>query len=411
MPVTKTPIIFASWDRIWLMGDNPAYGWNEGNLEEILLEIKSKLAGKSVRILIDDSVSFMVNVPVENDKVSTGEVLKLIQSLVPEKIENGYWDYKINKHTGINHLQAFVIKKSFLEPFSEGLLASDLSVEASEPVSLSLARLTAFEDSPHVIVYALGDEGYSLILSDQGEVLASVYVEKLISLNQIEKFLQLCESQYNIVPSKVIISPRFLSEVHQVKGVPVAHFDLDPFKGIASKKDIKGEDQASLNLNTQKLLKPLVLPQEPEGEELPGKRKKKFGLIGLMLGVAVLCFVGYILFLQPKENVPTPTPTPFVEPTPAPLDLNNYKIQILNGTGNEGEAGNVKNILGVESAETGNASSYGYEFTEVATKEKTKDIFAQIEEKLSGEYSVKESAKVLTSDSDFDVVIITGAKK
>jgi hypothetical protein len=408
----KTPIIFASLDRIWLMGENPAYGWNEGNIEEILVEIKSKLAGKSVRILIDDSVSFLVNVPVEKDNISPGEVLGLIQSLVPEKIENGYWDYKINKHTGINHIQAFVIKKTFLEPFTQGLLASDLSVEASEPVSLSLSRLTSFEDSPHVIVYSLGDEGYSLILADQGEVLVSVYVEKLVSKDQIEKFLQLCEGEYHIVPSKIIISPDYFVGEHEIKGVPIAHVELDPFRGIAKKDDIKAPDENSLNLNSQKLLKPLVLPEAPQGEELPKKRKKRLGFVGLMLSVAALAFVAYILFLQPKESVPTPSPTPQVLPTPAPVDLTTYKIQILNGTGVEGEAGNVKGLLAIDSAETGNASSFEYEFTEVSLKEGVpEEVYTEIEKKLSGVYNVSKSAQVLTSDEDFDVVIITGVKK
>lgn len=422
MEKSTVPILYITKEKIWLMGEDPAYGWNETNLEEILLEIKSKLqgppaqAGKAVRILIDDNVSYLVNVPTEARLISRSEVLTEIQKLVPEKIESGFWDYKISEHGTINHVQAFVIKRDFLSHLTQGLLAADLQVEASEPLCLSLARLTAFEEAPHIIVFAFSDESYSLILADKGEVISMVCGKGMVSESSITRFIKFSQDNYNIVPLKVILHPDILPQMQSISGVPIAHVDLDPFKGIAKKSDIKGPDEKTLNLDSEKLLKPLILPEAGGEDEIPHRRKRKpIRIIGIMILVAAVAMAVYVLFFQaevgPSQPSPTPEPQPVVTPAPE-VDLSSYKIQIQNGTGVEGEASHVEELLGITEAELGNASSYDYEFTEVKLKPSTgQEVYDKISDKLSVEYNVAKSNQSLTDSSEFDVVIITGKKK
>jgi len=112
---------------------------------------------------------------------------------------------------------------------------------------------------------------------------------------------------------------------------------------------------------------------------------------------------------------PTPTSTPTSTPTPTPekIDLGDYQLQILNGSGIAGEAGSVNELLqteGFKEAETDNADSYNYKKTEVQLKENTpKKVFDTIKETLKGKYDVT-LGDALSEDSEFDVIVIVGER-
>lgn len=107
----------------------------------------------------------------------------------------------------------------------------------------------------------------------------------------------------------------------------------------------------------------------------------------------------------------TPTSTPETTPTAEELDLTEYSISILNGSGVAGQAGIVNDLLeeaGFEDLSTGNAESYDYETTEVSLTENTpKGIFDIISQTLENDYEVKE-ADPLGEDSNYDILIIVG---
>lgn len=141
--------------------------------------------------------------------------------------------------------------------------------------------------------------------------------------------------------------------------------------------------------------------------------------IGILLGLLV--FGGLILYESYGDRVagsfmkPTPTPSKAPPSTPTQVTLNpaEYQIQILNGSGVSGVAGNVETILseaGFTDTTTGNAGEFGFTDTEVAMKaDIPKALFGKIKSTLSG-YSVVEVTS-LPSDSKYDVVITVGTTK
>lgn len=113
------------------------------------------------------------------------------------------------------------------------------------------------------------------------------------------------------------------------------------------------------------------------------------------------------------EASPTASTTEEANDEITEVDLADYTVQVLNGSGIAGEAGKVKDLLeaeGFDEIETDNASSYDYTDTEVSLKEDTpKQVFEAIKSALDV-YTVIEG-NILTEDAKYDVVVIVGQKK
>lgn len=111
------------------------------------------------------------------------------------------------------------------------------------------------------------------------------------------------------------------------------------------------------------------------------------------------------------EATPTPTPEPTSTPTPTPeINLSDYSVQVLNGSGVSGAAAAVASLLeeeGFEGVEVGNAADEDYEETEVQLAEGVpSEVYSIISSALS-EYTVVEGAE-LDEDAEFDIIIVVG---
>lgn len=147
---------------------------------------------------------------------------------------------------------------------------------------------------------------------------------------------------------------------------------------------------------------------------------KQVLVIAIPTAIVVGTLTGGILFYVSKnkassfEKKVTPTTTPIATPTstPAPLlEKGDLQVKVLNGSGVKGAAGVAEAFLeglGYEDIETGNASLYDYEETEVSIKEDKEEYLDMIIEDLSDEYEVSTESGVLDEDSDFDVEITIG---
>ena len=142
-------------------------------------------------------------------------------------------------------------------------------------------------------------------------------------------------------------------------------------------------------------------------------------ILGLIVGGGVLVYKS--IGKKPAVSVPSvklsPTPTktsnPTPTPTPAKISLSNFKIQVLNGSGVAGVAGEVKDLLEKEGAKdvtTDNADAYDYQDTQIQLKKEVGEkVFAKLKEILA-DYNVVES-KTLQKSSDYDIIIIVGTKE
>ena len=158
--------------------------------------------------------------------------------------------------------------------------------------------------------------------------------------------------------------------------------------------------------------------EEDEEEEKPPVNKKIFIILAVVIVVGGLVVGGTLYFRSRVEKTPAaseetteaaPTPTP----EPEVVSLEDYKVQVLNGSGIAGEAGVVQNLLdsaGLEEIETGNADNYDYTDTKVGMKELVPDeVFDEVKKAL-GNYSVVKS-DALSDDSGYDIVVTVGSTK
>lgn len=214
-----------------------------------------------------------------------------------------------------------------------------------------------------------------------------------------------------------LISQAFASlkmEIEAVEPEDVAKTRHEnPVVGLALKQDLKGKDEEVLNLK-------LSVTQSTPNPKISSKNRKS----PIILFIVVLSFIiiATVIFFRQVQTKPTAepvvTPTPVASITPsleASLNLSEYLVQILNGSGIAGQAGAVQTLLtakGFNKFTLGNAKLYNYTDTEISLKANiADDVFKAISDILENDYTVVKSAPSLSQNSTYDVVITVGRKK
>lgn len=437
--------------------------WSLENLGQVLAQVKIKLKAKKIRVLVGEELSYVVSLAIPKTEVKEKDAIKLkLQEVIPENLDESVWDFKETAQTKDKKIvQVVAFVKSFFEVLSAGLNQAGIEAEAIEPTSLALARLTETEKQPHLIIHK-SLEALALV-ADHGLVVASETFDSQVNLPKIGQLLDFVSRHFNITPAKVILSgdmEGFDTKQLEAKDRQIEQKNLDPMIGLALKQDLKGKDEEVLNLKVlniastpkpnqndseSKIEKEIVEEEIKNKEEFPKNNRQpqvflsdtqKPPLVNkklLIIFLVILLLSGLTLggiftyrSLTKPEAKPEATPTPVVEATPTPeispsstpevkINLADYSVQILNGSGVAGEAGAVQEILtaeGFESIDTGNADSYDYSDTEVQVKKDTPEVvFETIERALNSEYTVLKSDKILAEDSGYDILVIVGVKK
>lgn len=197
---------------------------------------------------------------------------------------------------------------------------------------------------------------------------------------------------------------------------------------------VHSEDQSQAELDSPHKANAAVTDQMEEDGGSSGINRKLVFLLSVLIVLGALIFVT-ILFLRPKikslvspqATQPTSVPTSTDESTSSGLkttkpseeateaaelkvNLTDYSLQILNGSGVPGEAGRLQDLLKAEGfvkIEIGNAEVYDYKDTEVGMKAKVSDeVFVLIKKALE-EFAVTKVA-TLSDTAKYDVQIIVG---
>jgi hypothetical protein len=110
-----------------------------------------------------------------------------------------------------------------------------------------------------------------------------------------------------------------------------------------------------------------------------------------------------------------PTATSSVSPTPTrPASVNkatDMNIQILNGSGEVGVAGTVRDFLiskGYKYLETNNADNYEYQNVSVKIKSSLETYGSALKNDLAEKYTISSDSATLPNDSLFDAVVTVG---
>ena len=165
---------------------------------------------------------------------------------------------------------------------------------------------------------------------------------------------------------------------------------------------------------------------EPQSVNMDEPKKKKLWII-IAVVVLVLILAGGALWyfrenvlkqvFAPDKLTPTPTqavPTPATDSAQIELDLSEYSIKVLNGSGIAGEAARVQGILEDEEfsvEEIGNADTADYEGTVIQAKEDVSEEFLDKLKELLEEEFILDASEELEESEDVDVGIIVGSDK
>jgi len=152
------------------------------------------------------------------------------------------------------------------------------------------------------------------------------------------------------------------------------------------------------------------------------KKSKVNGTVWVVLfAIAVIVIGGFVLSRQQKK-VPEAKKDVVVEkkepsPTAKPkIEKSSVKIQVVNGTGTPGQAGIVvKSLEGTgysaDNIKTANAEKFTTLTTTITARTDFEEIVNNIKDVLKPTFEeVTVDSSNLNSDSEFDIVIVTGGK-
>ena len=361
-------------------------GWNTNTLDMSLSQIISTLKARKIRVLMDDSLSYILRISIPSNLNSQEErriISDKIQETIPEVLQDRDWDYKdiqfnVSKGRDLNsnrekEVIIFSPVKYVLELLSKAVLKIDVEVEAIEPVQLAITR-----NSNPMIGISLKDD----IKGNDRETL-NITIDKSRKINDFRDVLE---------------------KNSETTGGTVQKVEL------SGSNIISGEDM----------------------QKEVGKSQGKYVIAGLLiiLIVSAMSFLGYFIyrdFIKKDETVETGTAEitetenviPVAELSPATISeekivYKEFKAIIKNGSGISGEAQNAGNLLreiGFEQIDTGNADNYEYYETQVLVSDNLSETaISEIISALSKEYSVATKSGEI-GDSEYDLEVIVGMRK
>lgn len=177
---------------------------------------------------------------------------------------------------------------------------------------------------------------------------------------------------------------------------------------------------------------------ETEPSSKPEIVKRRFGVyffviafLSFILGLGAMAAVSYFGLINsslPKlsalsnVHIPrllgakptlTPVPKPTATPTAVSVNLQEYSISVLNGSGVAGQAGKLKETLttdGFKVSSTGNAANTNFTRTEIAAKKSVGSAYlSKLEDELNKTLQVDTNVTSLPDSSAADVTVTTGS--
>jgi hypothetical protein len=346
--------------------------WEGNALVDAFKLLRKKMHIREARILLSDDISYVLYTQIPTDLSKSKEkserevAFNRLQEFVPEVIDEDTWDYKI--------------------------------------------------------IHSLNEESGKSVEEKQAVVFAPV--KQYFDL--IGQAVTVCKIKITAVEPESIASQR----------------DNNPLVGLALKTDLKGEDQDTLNLLPQSSANPGN--SAPTGKiTIEKSENKKSKSVYILLFILIIAASAALFFFRspvinfaksnlpssiiskipfitneppasssPSEQTPSVSPTPAPTPTPnEEIDVYDYTIEVLNGSGVAGVAGEVQDLLlenGFTSVKVGNADSSDYTTTQVNTKSTVPEVTINEVRNSLRDYQLEVST---VDDQDYDIVIILGQKQ
>ena len=435
--MAKQTVLYISENRIWVKQiidkvSEQDYGWDEATIVETFSKIKKDFGQDNFFIVLGNNISYSFVLRAREEKITRENVLSAAKLVSPVELNNENFDWQIigedqKKEGEDKWVQICGIRRKELQAISLAVSENKIKIEKMLPVGIMLARQTKQIVRPNLILWT-GIENLGVI-SKKG----LTYTSKTFSDNfdqEVEALVKYADEKINLDVKDLVIDINKWQGVEQIfANWEVNHCQLDPMIEIAMEKEEKGSDEEilelrpDLNMTKEKIE---VLGNEEEKKEIKQEKdeveKNNGGLkiwqviIGIALAIGM--GVGFYLLTNldggKQELAPVIEEEIAVTPTVMPVNLSQYRLQILNGSGIEGEAGRIRErleALGFKDFVTGNADSYDYEITEINYKQEISDeVIIKIIEELDIDRETTKSAE-LEDDNEFDIRLILGEMK
>lgn len=270
--------------------------------------------------------------------------------------------------------------------------------------------------------------------SEENEAVATP-TNEFISDNSSEVTSEKHEHE-ELSPTPVEIPESSPAPAHEESSKPIETSSPEPIQTPSTTQSAPSQD-----------LSPTLPPSaftiqndETEISTKPEVEKKRFGVyfvvvafLAFILGLGAMAAVSYFGIISlplpklsplPNVHVPTtllgvkPTSTPAPKPTVVPtatvtVNLQQYSIEVLNGSGVTGQAGKVKDSLttdGFKVSSTGNAANTNFTNTEIAAKKSVSSAYlTKLEDELNKTLQVDTNVASLPDSSSTDVTVTTGS--
>lgn len=404
-----------------------AYQLDKGKWEVVFAQIKRDFGISSARVLLPEDKTYLKLLVLPAANLTRETALSKAQESIPEKIEEGYFDWK---HVATDKdnvkIQILVAAKDFLLQVQTAAKKARVNLEAFETPSFAMARLTKQEELPHIAAYA-DRTGIILAAAQGGHVYESVTIN---DQNQVE--------------SKIKELILFVKERWGLDIKKIVKESMNPIIGLALKEDLRGEDEAVLNLVPPDHESLETKEQGTSGEKTadavsPSLNKNdqltKIIIFIFMLAILVMLiifakitvfdksFKSQMITPQVVNNsladdlspttgdltaLPVSSPSAFLRKEYLLLS-----IEIQNGTGSSSAIAAGVDFLrskGYANLTVNNSGGTTNENTVVRIKDDKKQFLNQIIIDLKEKYQTTQSGSPLDKTAKFDVVIIIGRK-
>ena len=377
----------------------------EENLGPVFEKIQDQLELKSVQVVLSPQLVKIVNL-TDLDRTDPDHILLETANQVDFDITSDSIAFNIQD----DFVHVVAMPLDLLDDLSTAAFANKLHIAGIFSISDILATLSADQQAPFLLAWGGLEDSRGIVqlvynkLSFQPKTFARLTSKKLTDL------MKLCIDNFNTRP-KLLYHNLSDSLPDLPKTIKEQEMELDPLQYLAKNP-----------LDTNHPLVPSITPLNIEEEKRSPVTKAPVNtvVLAVIIGAVIIAglFVGGLLvsnrslpFMSSPTPVPTPTTTPTPTPTPTPLDLSQFSLQVLNGTGTPGQAGEVQDLLeevGFEDVDTGNADSYDYQLTQVQLHPQTpSQLYQAIQDSLGEDFSATLSSQ-LEEDSEFDAIVITG---
>ena len=298
----------------------------------------------------------------------------------------------------------------------------EIGVEKTPEVDASESKLS--ETPKYKVEEKENQNNDEVIKNDQGSsVQTNPQPRKITSFSQLDTNLPSNEEK---TEDQIQTSPE--NENKQTLSVEVKEETSD-----VTKENESDEEKTNKKNMSSEEIKDWLKEVRPEKEDELKKEKQEFPFKIFIWIFVVLVLLGalaggiyyYKTSLSEENNTsgepgeeitqPTQIPKPIEESETEEVDLKDYQLNVINGSGVAGEAGNVSGLLqtaGFSKIDSGNAETYNFTTTVVELKEEVPSgVYEKIEEALSEDYVVGKSEDNLDESSTYDIVITVGSKK